>query len=166
MKKAIIIGIAGAAILAGIGIYESKKSINAPADNKSVVDNIKVVGPDRNATTTGPVITNFEECMAAGKVVVGEKPNRRCIVNDDLAYIEIQTCEAAGGEKMNFFEAQKAFDASPCGLEGSAKDNFQCDSKTGSWIIGIQTYRKDCDPVCRIDVKTGKGQVDWQCKNK
>jgi hypothetical protein len=64
---------------------------------------------------------------------------------------------------MTIYDAQHAFDSSQCGLEGSAKDNHACDETAGTWIIGIQTFRKNCDPACVINVVTKKAAIDWRC---
>jgi hypothetical protein len=118
--------------------------------------------PEENATTTSE-ITNFEQCMAAGYEVVGEEPNRKCIVSGSLAYLEIESCTAPTGEKLSIYDAQKIFDTGACALEGSTKGDFVCNKNTGTWWIDIQAYREGCNPACVINVATRKSEVNWRC---
>jgi len=122
---------------------------------------------NQTATTTTSAddknaIKTFEQCVAAGKKVIGDKPNRRCIVNDDLAYIEIESCAAPTGESMNIYDAQKAFETSQCSREGSP-DKHYCNENTGTWWIDIVAYRKGCSPACVINVATKKAEINWRC---
>ena len=163
MKKIhyIIIFLAIAAVISA-GIYESRRfstTIDAPANNNSSSATSTEEDP-ANATTT---IATFEDCVAAGKEVIGEKPNRRCIVGDDLAYIEIETCASLDGKTMNIFEARYIFDTGKCAWEGSAQDPHFCDETAGKWEIGILAYRKDCAAVCVIDIANKESRVDWRC---
>jgi hypothetical protein len=158
MKKSvifIILFVVLASMVAAASVQQLRRAAPAPqTGNETATTTISA------ATST---IDTFEKCVAAGKEVTGVKPSRICRVSDDLAYLEIETCTAPGGQSMNMFEAQQIFDRSQCGLEGSAKEEHWCDEKAGTLFIGILTYRKGCDPVCAIDVATKKAFVDWRC---
>lgn len=163
MKKIhyIIIFAAIAAIIAA-GIWESRRFSNlppAPFENKNPTATTTAEN-GQNATSS---IATFEDCVSAGKEVIGEKPNRRCIVSDDLAYIEIETCAAPDGKTMNIFEARHLFDTGKCAWEGSAQDEHFCDETAGAWEINILAYRKNCVAVCVINVASKESRVDWRC---
>jgi len=165
LKKILIAFVIIVIAVAGIVFLISRKTAPIP-ENPSINTTTKT---ENNPATTTTEITNntnklktFEECVAAGKKVLGEKPNRRCIVNDDLAYIEIETCTAPTGESMSFFDAQRAFERSQCSREGSP-DKHYCNETTGTWWIDIVAYRKGCSPACVIDVITKKAEVNWRC---
>jgi hypothetical protein len=174
MKKTPLIILAIVIIILGAGFYESQKNKIIPKNNTTDVPSknqeqkpaqeqpAKTEG-NNPAPQTENKITTFEQCVAAGKEVTGQKPKRQCKVSNDLSYIEIEICKALTGESMNIYDAQRAFDASQCGLEGSAKDNHFCNETTGTWWIDIQAYRKGCNPACVIDVKTKKAEVNWRC---
>jgi len=147
------------------GFWESRKTL--PAITPDVQDNEIATSTaatnENDQTPVSNAITTFEECLAAGKEVIGEKPNRRCIVNDDLAYIEIETCETPAGESMNIFEARQIFERGKCSWEGSEKENHLCNQETGAWEIGIIAYRKNCEAFCIINVATKEAEVEWRC---
>ncbi|MCU0653214.1 MAG: hypothetical protein MUD10_03055 [Candidatus Pacebacteria bacterium] len=154
--------------IAGVGavLYTQQQAMK---NESEAGDTWKKLIPDNAATTTEenatstPEIASFEQCVAAGKEVVGEKPNRKCIVSLDLAYIEIMTCTAPTGEFLSIYEAQRLFDSGPCSIEGSAKGEFICNDGTGTWWVDIQAYREGCNPACVIDVVTKKAEVNWRC---
>ncbi len=170
MKKSLVIVLAIATILIAAGIWQSRQTTNMPEpeieiEKKSVTKNQNSTELKTNDTQNNEeIIDNFEKCVAAGKEVIGEAPHRRCIVNDDLAYIEIETCAAPGGEKINLLEAQRIFDMSQCSREGSAKETHQCDEQNGTLEIDILAYRKNCAAVCVINITSKSAQVDWRCE--
>lgn len=150
------------AAIVGAGIWESRRFSNLPpasSENKNSTATTTAEN-DQNATST---IATFEDCVAAGKEVIGEKPNRRCVVSDDLAYIEIETCAAPNGKTMNIFEARYLFDTGKCAWEGNAQDAHFCAETAGAWEININSYRKDCVAVCVIDIISKESRVDWHC---
>jgi len=162
MKKThlLILIIAVAALIAA-GFWESYRfSKLPPAGRESENPATTTAENGQNASSS---IATFEECVAAGKEVVGEKPNRRCIVRDDLVYIEIETCAAPDGKTMNIYEARHLFDIGKCSWEGSAKDEHFCNVAAGAWEIGILAHRKNCTAVCVIDVAAKESRVDWRC---
>jgi len=162
MKKThlLILIIAVAALIAA-GFWESYRfSKLPPAGRESENPATTTAENGQNASSS---IATFEECVAAGKEVVGEKPNRRCIVRDDLVYIEIETCAAPDGKTMSLFEALNLFSNGKCGWEGSAKDEHFCNETAGAWEIGILAYRKNCAAVCVIDIAAKESRVDWRC---
>jgi hypothetical protein len=178
LKKILIVFAAIAAIAAVIVFFVSQKNTpvpgketqNAPqnAPNQNQVPETKPE-PETSNSQTPPAtddgknaIDTFEKCVAAGKKVLGEKPNRRCIVDDKLAYIEIESCAAPTGESMSFFDAERLFERSQCSREGSP-DKHYCNETTGTWWIDIVAYRKGCSPACVIDVVTKKTEVNWRC---
>jgi hypothetical protein len=172
MKKIfiLVVLILAAISITGFIFYRAKQAAtqNKPAptgqnQNASSTAAANASTTENGTTTVG--INNFEECVAAGKEVIGEKPRRQCIVSYDLVYIEIETCTAPGGETMNAFEAQRIFETDHCSWEGSATEKQICDEVNGKWLIGIQAYRKDCNPVCEIDIAAKKSKVNWNCAN-
>lgn len=170
MKKSFIIIPAIAIVLIGAGIWQSQHVIT-PLPEPEIQNQNESANENQNSAesendknqNTQDSIDNFEKCVAAGKEVVGEAPHRRCIVNDDLAYIEIETCGTPNGEKMSLFEAQRIFDISQCSREGSAKDSYRCDEQNGTLEIDILAYRKDCIAVCVIDIASKTAEVEWRC---
>jgi len=167
MKKIIslILFLLAVLMVAGVIYFRSRQTAIAP-ESVLVPDPVRSATssqPENNATSTA-TIKSFEECLAAGKEITGNKPKRQCIVTDDLIYVEIETCKAPTGEKMNVYEATRAFESGPCGLEGSAKENLTCNETTGTWWVDIQAYRKGCNPSCSIDVASKKSEVHWNCK--
>jgi len=175
-KKILIVFAAIAAITAGIVFFVSRN--NAPVPGKETQNTFQGDPNQNQAPEPEPETSNnqapaetddgknaidtFEKCVAAGKKVLGEKPNRRCIVNDDLAYIEIESCTAPTGESMSIFDAERLFERSQCSREGSP-DKHYCNETTGTWWIDIVAYRKGCSPACVIDVITKKTEVNWRC---
>jgi hypothetical protein len=160
-KRYLLILTAAIAALIFAGIWESHRFSKLPPaalENKNSI----AAGAEngQNATST---IATFEECVAAGKEVAGEKPSRRCIVSNDLAFIEIETCAAPNGKTMNIYEARHIFETSKCAWEGSAKDEHSCNETGGAWEIDILAYRKNCTAVCVIDIASKESRVDWRC---
>lgn len=177
MKKTFLIIAVGAAILIGAGFYQqSRQIVLAPVDNQpqnqdsasSTAQTDPGTTPtatSTNATSTDNKnsIANFEQCLAAGKLVMGDKPHRKCVVSDNLAYMEIETCVAPTGESMNYIDSINIYNRSQCNLEGSMKGDPYCNETTGTWWIDIQTYRKGCNPACVINVATKKSEINWRC---
>jgi len=180
MNKTILIIIVIAVVLIAAGIYQSLSVAPAPTTENKTADsaasssannalqNKEDGNQPKNELQTQDNLSDqdiktFEQCVAAGKKIIGEKPNRRCIVNDDLAYIEIEKCHAPTGESMDMLEAQRIFDASQCSREGSAKIEHFCNENTGTWWIDILAYRKGCNPACVINVATKTAEVNWRC---
>ena len=168
-KKIIIIFVALAALAAAAIFLFYRIGPSAPESTwepeitpDALETATRIAATDGNATGT---ISNFEQCVAAGKKVDGEKPHRRCVVSDDLAYIEIETCKEPGGKTMNIFEARNIFDASKCAWEGSPEEPPVCDQKKGTWEIRILAYKKNCTGFCVIDIATKTTKIDWRCKN-
>ncbi|MFZ3073654.1 MAG: hypothetical protein WA093_00775 [Minisyncoccales bacterium] len=182
MKKAILIVLA--IMIAGeLGyLYYRTRTTEFQPGNKP--SNTLPASEEQNSTATRPAggnaenstgtasstlseadkkIKTFEDCVAAGKPVDGQKPHRRCVVADNLAFIEIETCKAPTGESMDYYTAQRIFDASQCAIEGSADSDPYCNPNTGTWWIDILTFRKGCDPACVINVITKKAEVNWRC---
>ncbi|MFA6376009.1 MAG: hypothetical protein WCX69_01255 [Candidatus Paceibacterota bacterium] len=178
LKKILIVFAAIAAVTAGIIFFVSRSSApapgngtqnptqDAPAQNQTPENQTPPeTGNGEAPTPAGDgknAIDTFEKCVAAGKKVLGEKPNRRCIVDDKIAYIEIESCTAPTGESMSFFDAERLFERSQCSREGSP-DKHYCNEGTGTWWIDIVAYRKGCSPACVIDVITKKAEVNWRC---
>jgi hypothetical protein len=144
------------------GIWESQRFSKLPPAAQEN-ENPAATTTAENGQNATSSITTFEECVSAGKEVVGEKPNRHCIVRDDLVYIEIETCAAPDGKTMSLFEALNLFSNGKCGWEGSAKDEHFCNETAGAWEIGILAYRKNCIAVCVIDIAAKESRVDWRC---
>ena len=144
------------------GIWESQRFSKLPPAAQENENPAATTTAENGQNATSSIAT-FEECVSAGKEVVGEKPNRRCIVRDDLVYIEIETCAAPNGKTMNIYEARHLFGAGKCAWEGSAKDEHFCNETAGAWEIGILAYRKNCIAVCVIDIAAKESRVDWRC---
>jgi len=163
-KKRLLILIVAAAALIFAGIWESQRFSKLPPAARENGNPAATTAAENGESATSTIAT-FEECVAVGKEVIGEKPNRRCIVSDNLAFVEIETCAAPGGETMNIYEARNFFNNGKCAWEGSAKDEHSCNETAGAWEIGILAYRKNCTAVCVIDIATKESRVDWRCNN-
>ena len=167
MKKNYIIAlILFIGAVAAAGFWESRKlSSIIPSDieNDQTASSFAPTNENDQGSATS-TIASFEDCAAAGNEVVGEKPNRRCIVSDDLAYIEIETCAAQNGSSMNIFEARHIFNTGKCAWEGSAQEDHFCNEASGAWEIGIaSSYRENCNAICVIDITKKESRVEWRC---
>lgn len=180
MKKTIYIAIAIAALLIAAGVYQSQRNTVKPVpenQNTGITQKQAEIIPENQnneskseaSTSTSqtasstPEIKTFEECVAKGYKVEGKSPYRDCTVNDNLVYLEVETCKAPTGESMSYFEALNLFNNEHCSWEGSPKETHFCNETTGTWWIDIQTYRKGCNPACVINVATKKAEVNWRC---
>ncbi len=164
-KKYLAIILVLAAIVAAALVIDRRPG-NSPR-NQPPIDNQSAATTDGANISATSSIASFEECLAAGMQMFGVKPFRRCVVSDDLAYVEIENCAAPDGTFINIYTARQLFDNGKCAWEGSANmESRYCDQAAGIWMIGIDAYRKDCQAFCAINVVAKTTEVVWECVNE
>jgi len=134
-----------------------------------------------------PVITNFEECVAAGNPVMESYP-RQCRAGDqtfveELAKEEGETCvcgpddswcesrqeclESWGKEDcpgtMYTYEQARAIALNSGITEDQLTDDFFYNENTQTWWIDVDIEKEGCKPAIVVDEKTGTAEINWRC---
>lgn len=113
--------------------------------------------------------------VLSGPTGYKEAPDDWTPPNPDLRDIDIRcgemhsqsvaevTCTAVSGGSMTLTEAKNLAKNSDCG-EDFAKNHI-CNSQTGTWWLGMNIERENCNPSCEINIKTKKAALNMRCVN-
>ncbi|MFH1426293.1 MAG: hypothetical protein ABIG66_02560 [Candidatus Kerfeldbacteria bacterium] len=107
-----------------------------------------------NANVNEAVITNFDECVAAGNPVMESYP-RQCAVNGETFTEVLDMTEA---------EARDIAQDSPCMDEGNLSDSEGVfNENTNTWWIDMDVKKEGCAPACVVDAVTETAEINWRC---
>ncbi len=106
------------------------------------------------------VITNFEECVAAGNPVMESYP-RQCNANGETFVEEIeQPVESAMTEE----EARVIAEANCIkGGEALGTGSYNPNSKTWWFDANLNATQPGCNPACVVWEETGLSEINWRC---
>lgn len=109
------------------------------------------------------VITNFEECAAAGNPVMESYP-RQCRAQDGTTFTEII------GEpqpKITIEEATQIAEESECAEMGTLTEINFYNSNSKTWWIDIEmnaeNKKEGCNPACVVFEDTKAVEINWRC---
>ncbi|MFH1426535.1 MAG: hypothetical protein ABIG66_03885 [Candidatus Kerfeldbacteria bacterium] len=106
-----------------------------------------------NANINEAVITNFDECVAAGNPVMESYP-RQCAADGETFTEVLDMTEA---------EARNIAEASPCMDEGNLLDEATFNEFTNTWWIETDIEKEGCAPACVVDAVTETAEINWRC---
>jgi len=95
------------------------------------------------------------------------KPDGGCeqgVINRTKERLEdISVCYSPNGGRMDFVKAKEI--AKNYCVEGELKDEHFCNETKGTWWIYFQPNnpKKDCNPVCIVDVEKETAELNWRC---
>ena len=73
-------------------------------------------------------------------------------------------CAKQGSEKaMSFDRAIEIANVSECVAQGQLKENFFCNTFTGTIWIDLEIEKQGCSPACVVDVETETAEINWRC---
>jgi hypothetical protein len=135
-------------------------------------------------TVEGPVITNFEECIAAGNPAMESYP-RQCRANDQTFVEELEEdCGCVCGPEDSWCEAKqecleswvedcpgtmytyeqaRAIALNSGITEDQLTGDFVYNENTETWWLDLNIKKEGCKPAMVIDEKTQSAEINWRC---
>lgn len=110
------------------------------------------------------VVTNFEECVAAGNPVMESYP-RQCR-HEGATYVE--DLGVIGEPTITQEEALRiAQDTKECPMTGILSDDISYNPNSKTWWIDLdrmpELEKDGCNPACVVSEQTKTAEVNWRC---
>ncbi|OGY44283.1 MAG: hypothetical protein A3B89_00045 [Candidatus Buchananbacteria bacterium RIFCSPHIGHO2_02_FULL_40_13] len=85
--------------------------------------------------------------------------------NSNSIFTAEKFCIAKGENNISSAEAYELALKSDCAQAGIVKEDCDCDSKSFICSFTVKAEKSGCNPICLVDLKTQKAQMDWRCVN-
>lgn len=86
--------------------------------------------------------------------------------NSKIIIADEKFCIAHTPSNISSDEAYQVAIKSDCAQAGIIKEDCNCDSSTYVCSFTLEVEKPGCNPVCRVNLKTQKAEIDWQCNNE
>ncbi|MDO8669193.1 MAG: hypothetical protein Q7K65_02780 [Candidatus Buchananbacteria bacterium] len=85
--------------------------------------------------------------------------------SDNTIIADEKFCIAKTQSNISSDEAYEIAKQSACAQAGIVTEDCNCDNNTYTCSFTIETDKTDCHPVCVVDLKTQKTEIDWNCND-
>lgn len=120
---------------------------------------ILLAGCELNQKIASPPITNFEECVAAGNLIMESYP-RQCRA-DNQTFVEV-----INNPTTTLSEAEaKTIAQNTCIKGGDSLGEGMHNEGTKTWWFdaNLNAAKPGCNPACVVSEETKTAEINWRC---